>query len=145
MFLGAYIRHHLRFLVVRRALRLPIICDYLRSPSAHFNLGADFLQTHSHRFDLLFLFGQFRFELLLLLVHLRLQREDFLCSFRNSLSNIAFTRVIANRVNLAILVTDDQVRIYLCDLLGNQTEFRPVLVIAFVMKRNRLKRQDRTF
>ena len=70
---------------VRRSSPLPVrlklisessltVCHHLRSHSAHLHLGADFLQTHRQRFNLLFLVGHARLQFL----HLLMLLEKFI-------------------------------------------------------------------
>src|SRR4029077_5609541 len=51
-------------------------------------------------------------------------------------------RIVAHCVNLAVLIVHHEVRVYLSNLLGNQTEFRSVCVVVLVVKRYWLKCQD---
>src|SRR6266487_1245813 len=51
-------------------------------------------------------------------------------------------RVVADGVDLALLIAHHQVRVRFGYLLGNQTKLRRASAIALVMKRHRLERQD---
>ncbi len=51
-------------------------------------------------------------------------------------------RIIANSVNFAVLVAHYKVRVHLGYLFGDQAKLRRLCLVALVMERHRLKRQD---
>ena len=50
---------------------------------------------------------------------------------------------IAHRIGFSIGVVNDEVGIYLGNLLGNQTKLRRCVLVDFVMKTDRFQSQDR--
>ena len=103
------------------------IRDYFRRWPARFKLGAHFLdlscllfELRSENLHLFLLQGDSRFQVsdtgLLFL--------DFLVLFEELVEQHRVHRIVAHGVNLTVLVTNDQVGIYLRHFFGDQTILR---------------------
>jgi hypothetical protein len=110
---------------------LPTAADYLRCGVVHLKLGAHFLEASSERFDLLLLLSDNRFQVL----HLVMFFEELIEQHRVHC-------VVAHGVDVAVLIARHQARVHLGHFLRDQTKLRRICVVALVVKRHRLKRQD---
>ena len=67
---------------------------------------------------------------------------DFAVLFEELVEQHRVHRFVADSVDLAAFIADHQVRINLGDFLGDQTKFRPVRLISFVVEGHGLKREE---
>src|SRR6266700_3415639 len=119
-----------------------IVQGGLRSGFAYFKLCTDLLQAGSKRFNLLLLLRHLVLKVFLQLRDGRLLFLYLAVFFKKLIEQHRVHRVVAYGVDLAVLVADYQVRIYLSYVLSNQPKLRSVCGGALVVKCHWLQRKN---